>query len=48
MNAHLVNTVCIFVLLMLGHFVGDYTFQNDKMALNKARRDSVGWGDISI
>jgi hypothetical protein len=48
LNIQLVNTVCIFVLLMLGHFVGDYLLQNDKMALNKARRDPTGWAACGI
>jgi len=29
--------------LILGHLVGDYLFQADWMAYNKARKDIVGW-----
>ena len=36
-------TTCLFVLMMLGHFVGDYLFQNNRMALNKSKRNKEGW-----
>lgn len=39
----LVLTTCMFVLAMLGHFVGDYLFQNEWMAQNKAKRNVHGW-----
>lgn len=29
--------------LLLGHLVGDYLLQNNWMALNKARKDLIGW-----
>lgn len=39
----LIFATCIFVLAMLGHFVGDYLLQNNWMALNKTKRNKLGW-----
>jgi hypothetical protein len=44
----LVLTVCLFVLTIVGHFVGDYLLQNDWMALNKTKRNKLGWQACSL
>ncbi len=33
----------MFEKLLLGHLVGDYLFQNEWMALNKAKNTKTGW-----